>query len=89
MNHLFLAVYLLDILGSVALAVVLGVHGRHERSRSTLTLSALFGAISGFLLLWFVAGYTSVNLLGRETPAVQLVESAAYLFVCAAEALLA
>ena len=88
MNHLYLAIFLSDLLVTLALAIVLLFLGSYAGSSVYRRLAVVFACAGGFLGAWFAAAYLGVNLFHRTNGLLALIEAGAFLFVCAAEAVL-
>lgn len=88
MNHLYLAVFLSDLLVTLALAIVLHFLGSYAGTPVYRRLALVFACAGGFLGAWFAAAYLGVNLFRPASDLLAILQATAYLFVCAAEAVL-
>ncbi len=88
MNHLLLAIFLADVLATLALTIVLVFLANYAGASVYRRLALVFACVGGFLALWFAAAYLGVNLYHRTNGLLVLLEAGAFLCVCAAEAAL-
>ena len=89
MGHFFLILFLLGILVTVALAVLLAFLSHYADSRAIRSFVLFFLFIGAFLLFWFLSGYLSMNIGPAVFTWTLVMQTLAYLCVCAAEAVLA